>query len=123
MGLLPISRISAARRGGNKTGELAKQRPSGLRAARASARLLKRNNAMTSTTRMGLAALVLATTLSVSSTSALAIGCIAVSEEGSYGYSYNYDDEGDAREKALNECAARTTEDAVCEITECDEDS
>ncbi|MXN44734.1 DUF4189 domain-containing protein [Shinella kummerowiae] len=76
---------------------------------------------MTTTLRTGLAALVLATAFTASTTSALAWGCIAVSEEGSYGYSYSYDDEGDAREKALTECANRTTEESVCEITECDE--
>lgn len=78
---------------------------------------------MTSVKRTGLAALVLATMFATTTTSALAWGCIAVSEEGSYGYSYNYDGEGDAREKALNECANRTTEESVCEITECDENT
>lgn len=76
---------------------------------------------MTSARRTALAALVLTTALAASQTSALAWGCIAVSEEGSYGYSYNYDYEADAREKALTECANRTTEESVCEITECDE--
>lgn len=77
---------------------------------------------MTSARRTALAALVLTTAFATSQTSALAWGCIAVSEEGSYGYSYSYDNEGDAREKALTECANRTTEESVCEITECDED-
>lgn len=77
---------------------------------------------MTSARRTALAALVLTTALAASQTSAFAWGCIAVSEEGSYGYSYSYDYEADAREKALTECANRTTEEAVCEITECDED-
>ena len=75
---------------------------------------------MKTTMKAALAALVLSAAFSASSTSALAWGCIAVSDEGSYGYSYNFDNEGDARERALNECAARTTEDSVCEITECD---
>lgn len=77
---------------------------------------------MTSASRTALAALVLTTALAASQTSALAWGCIAVSEEGSYGYSYSYDNEADAREKALTECANRTTEESVCEITECDEE-
>lgn len=77
---------------------------------------------MTSTIRTALAALVLTTTFAATSTPALAWGCIAVSEEGTYGYSYNFDNEGDARERALNECAARTTDESVCEITECDSD-
>ncbi len=76
---------------------------------------------MISARRTALAALVLTTVFALSHSSALAWGCIAVSEEGSYGYSYNYDYEADAREKALTECANRTTEESVCEITECDE--
>jgi hypothetical protein len=78
---------------------------------------------MKSVFRAGFACLVLTTALTANTTSAFAWGCIAVSEEGSYGYSYNYGDEGDARDKALNECANRTTEEAVCEITECDENT
>ncbi len=75
---------------------------------------------MKTTMKAALSALVLSVAISASSTSAFAWGCIAVSDEGSYGYSYNFDNEGDARERALNECANRTTEDSVCEITECD---
>jgi hypothetical protein len=66
--------------------------------------------------------LATAAILFVSQTSAFAWGCIAVSEEGTYGYSHGFGDENDARERALNECAVRTGEDAVCEITECDSD-
>lgn len=58
----------------------------------------------------------------VSSTPALAWGCIAVSEEGSYGYSYNYSDQSEAADRALEECAAKTTTSSTCEITECNED-
>ena len=47
-------------------------------------------------------------------------GCIAVSENGTYGYSYNYDSQEGAVERALNECATRATTDQTCEITECD---
>ena len=54
---------------------------------------------------------------------AFAWGCIAVSESGTYGYSYNFDDQDDATERALNECAARATTDETCEITECIEGS
>ena len=75
---------------------------------------------MKTTMKAALSALVLSVAFSASSTSAFAWGCIAVSDEGSYGYSYNFDNEGDARERALNECANRTAEDSVCEITECD---
>ena len=77
---------------------------------------------MTSTVRASLAALAFAAAMAATTSSAFAWGCIAVSEEGSYGYSYSFDNEGPARERALNECAARTTEDSVCEITECNED-
>lgn len=61
--------------------------------------------------------------LLASNTNAFAWGCIAVSEEGTYGYSYNFNSEDAATERALNECVKRTTEDSVCEITECDSDS
>ena len=75
------------------------------------------------TMRIGLAALAL-TAAAISSTgTARAWGCIAVSEDGTYGYSYNYDDRGSAIDRALNECASRATTDQTCEITECDEDS
>ena len=70
-----------------------------------------------------LAALALVLTSAVSTTTASAWGCIAVSEEGSYGYSYNFDDEGDASDRALAECAAKTTTESTCEITECTEGS
>ncbi|MCK8779460.1 DUF4189 domain-containing protein [Rhizobium sp. NTR19] len=70
----------------------------------------------------GLAALVCATALGATQSSAFAWGCVAVSDEGTYGYSYNYKTENAARKRALNECANRTTEDSECEITECDED-
>lgn len=69
-----------------------------------------------------LAALVSATALSLTSTTAFAWGCIAVSDEGTYGYSYNAGSESAATERALNECANRTTEESECEITECTED-
>ena len=70
-----------------------------------------------------IAALALAFTVTLPVNSAFAWGCIAVSEEGSYGYSYSFDNEDYARERALNECASKTTEESVCEITECDENS
>lgn len=50
-------------------------------------------------------------------------GCIAVSQNGTYGYSYNYDSQDGAVERALNECATRATTDQTCEITECDANS
>ena len=69
-------------------------------------------------------AVVLSTTAAIATSSAAnAWGCIAVSEEGSYGYSYNYDNESDAADRALNECANKTTTQSTCEITECTEGS
>jgi hypothetical protein len=59
----------------------------------------------------------------LSSSSALAWGCVAVSENGTYGYSYNYDNEDDASERALSECAKRATTDQTCVIDSCDEGS
>ena len=75
-----------------------------------------------SISRSALAALAFAGALSASNTSAFAWGCIAVSEEGSYGYSYNFGSENGARQKALNECAKHTTVESECEIDSCDED-
>ncbi|TWF54975.1 DUF4189 domain-containing protein [Neorhizobium alkalisoli] len=72
--------------------------------------------------KTGLAAVALSAAFIASNTTAFAWGCIAVSDEGTYGYSYNFNNENGARKRALNECAARTTEDSDCEITECDED-
>lgn len=73
--------------------------------------------------RVALTALALTTAAITSSGTALAWGCIAVSEEGSYGYSYNYDNQDDATSRALSECAAKTTTESTCEITECTEGS
>lgn len=69
--------------------------------------------------------LLAATTLLIaaaSSSQALAWGCVAVSENGTNGYSYNFDDQGDASDRALNECANRATTDQTCEITDCNID-
>ncbi|MGV3548605.1 DUF4189 domain-containing protein [Rhizobium sp.] len=73
--------------------------------------------------RIALAAAIASTAAIATSSSAKAWGCIAVSEEGSYGYSYNFDNQDDAAARALNECANRTTTESTCEITECNEDS
>lgn len=73
--------------------------------------------------RIGLTALAVTASVFASSGAAHAWGCIAVSEEGSYGYSYNYDNQGDASDRALSECAAKTTTESTCEITECIEGS
>ena len=82
-----------------------------------------RENDMNRTLRLALTALGLATAAIAGTSTAHAWGCIAVSEEGSYGYSYNFDDEGDASDRALAECAAKTTTESTCEITECTEGS
>ena len=69
-----------------------------------------------------LATALTVSTLIASTAPALAWGCVAVSEDGTYGYSYNYDYRDDAVERALNECANRATTDQTCEITDCSED-
>ena len=73
--------------------------------------------------RIALAAFIASTGAIAASNTANAWGCIAVSEENSYGYSYNYDNQDDATVRALNECAAKTTTASTCEITECTEGS
>jgi hypothetical protein len=73
--------------------------------------------------RVALAATIASLGAITASSTANAWGCIAVSEEGSYGYSYNFDNQDDAAERALNECATRTTTESTCEITECNEGS
>lgn len=73
--------------------------------------------------RIVLAASIASVAAIATSGTANAWGCIAVSEEGSYGYSYNFDNQDDATERALNECAAKTTTESTCEITECIEGS
>lgn len=75
---------------------------------------------MNKITRIAFALLISASALAGASAPAMAWDCIAVSEEGSYGYSYNYDDKSSAIERALNECANRTTSDSTCEIVECE---
>ncbi len=75
------------------------------------------------TFRTCLSVVVLTGAVLASTGSAFAWGCIAVSEEGSYGYSYSYDSEGGATQKALDECASHTTTESTCEITECDENT
>lgn len=78
---------------------------------------------MSRSIRIGLTFLALASLQVAGSAPAFAWGCIAVSEEGSYGYSYDYDNQDDAAERALSECAAKTTTESTCEITECTEGS
>ena len=104
-------------------GDLQSERGVPLFNSGAWAPLITGDKHMTRFYRAGLAALALFATLSASTGSASAWGCIAVSEEGSYGYSYSYNNENAATQKALNECAKHTTTESTCEITECDEDS
>jgi Domain of unknown function (DUF4189) len=72
--------------------------------------------------RIALAAAAFAGAMAASTGSALAWGCVAVAEDGTYGYSYNFGDRDSAVDRALNECASRATTDQVCEITDCSED-
>jgi len=73
--------------------------------------------------RIAIATAALAAASFGSTGTAFAWGCIAVSETGKYGYSYNFDNQDDATERALDECAARATTEETCEITECVEGS
>lgn len=73
--------------------------------------------------RIAIAAATFAAASFGSTGTALAWGCIAVSENGTYGYSYNFDNQDDAASRALDECATRATTDQTCEITECTEGS
>ena len=73
--------------------------------------------------RIALAAFIASTGAIAPSGTANAWGCIAVSEEVSYGYSYDFDNQEDAADRALAECADRTTTNGTCEITECTEGS
>ena len=75
---------------------------------------------MTVLKKLSLSALLAMAVTSGMSAPARAWDCIAVSEEGSYGYSYDYDSKADAIKRALNECAERTTTDGTCEIVECE---
>jgi hypothetical protein len=51
-------------------------------------------------------------------TEAMAWGCVAVANDGTYGYSYNYGSRKAARQRARQECNARTYDE--CYITSCD---
>ncbi len=73
--------------------------------------------------KIGIAGLALLAAAIASTGPARAWGCVAVSENGTYGYSYNYDDRDDAVDRALSECASRATTDQTCEITDCTEGS
>lgn len=75
---------------------------------------------MTVLKKLSLSALFAMAIASGMSAPARAWDCIAVSEEGTYGYSYDYDSKADAIRRALNECAKRTTTDGTCEIVECE---
>jgi hypothetical protein len=57
-----------------------------------------------------------------SSSPAFAWGCVAVSEDGTSGYSYNYGKRKKALQRALDECSSRATTDQTCEITDCNQD-
>jgi hypothetical protein len=78
---------------------------------------------MSKITKAGIAIFVCAVALGSTGTSALAWGCAAVSDEGTFGYSHSYETQDAAIERALNECARRTTSTSECEITECEDDS
>lgn len=53
-----------------------------------------------------------------SETQASAWGCFAQADDGTYGYSYNFNNKRGAKRRAEAECEARTYED--CYIVSCD---
>lgn len=72
--------------------------------------------------KLSLTVVTIALVLASASTSARAWGCIAESDEGSNGYSYNYGKKRAAEKRALAECVKRTSTDGWCEVTECNQD-
>jgi hypothetical protein len=71
---------------------------------------------------LSFAAAIITLALTCTSTSARAWGCLAESDEGSNGYSYNYGKKRAAEKRALAECVKRTSTEGWCEVTECNED-
>jgi len=72
--------------------------------------------------KVSLAVATLTLVLASASTSARAWGCLAESDEGSNGYSYNYGKKRAAEKRALAECVKRTSTNGWCEVTECNPD-
>jgi hypothetical protein len=72
--------------------------------------------------KSALTAVTVALLVACTSTSAYAWGCLAESDEGSNGYSYNYPNKRKAAKRALAECVKRTSTSGWCEVTECNED-
>ncbi|MDB5526036.1 MAG: hypothetical protein JWM58_3799 [Rhizobium sp.] len=56
--------------------------------------------------------------LASSAPHAFAWSCVAVADDGTYGYSYNYPNKKGARQRAKAECSERTYDD--CHVTSCD---
>ena len=73
-------------------------------------------------TKLAYSALIVCGTMAATIPEAFAWSCQATADDGTYGYSYNFDNEGAATQRALDECATRATTDQTCEITECDPD-
>jgi hypothetical protein len=59
-----------------------------------------------------------AAAIAISSSSAFAWSCVAMSSDGAQGWSSNYDEEGAAEHRAMIECQSRTTSND-CEIQNC----
>jgi hypothetical protein len=72
------------------------------------------------TLKKTLLSLAIATSaLAFGASEAFAIGCVARSPTGSYGYSTGYSTVAQARRRALYECAIRTPRGYYCRITRC----
>jgi hypothetical protein len=62
-------------------------------------------------------ALIIVAAVSGTATLAFAWGCVAVAQNGAYGYSYHFSSRSGAIQRALEECSARGR---GCQIEDCD---
>lgn len=72
--------------------------------------------------KFSLSVAIVTIAITCASTSAHAWGCLAESDEGSNGYSYNYGKKRAAEKRALAECVKRTSTEGWCQVTECNQD-
>ena len=71
--------------------------------------------------KYGVAGIFVSALLIASASEALAWGCVAQANDGTYGYSYGFGTKKQAKRRAMAECDARTYDD--CYITNCDPNS
>lgn len=68
--------------------------------------------------KFAVAAVFASALVGASAPQVFAWGCVAVANDGTYGYSYNYSNKKGARQRARAECDARTYDE--CHVTSCD---